>query len=239
LIPNKEASVANTYPGRLIGRGSHGEFVKAIQKKLNVEVDGDFGPNTERAVKTFQRSHNLYADGIVGPSTWKVLFHPSPAPSGKVKLEMPVETNMAGNTNGWTGPNGHDGIDLICDPNASVFAACKSKVVRVSSSGWWGNNPQASHGHPISDGDGIIILESLVDAGPIQKGMHFCYGHAEGASVKQGETVEAGQRIGHAGFARAWHVHFMLNMNSPVNGFYRGVGDRNPRPVLDYIKDHS
>src|SRR4051794_7454600 len=66
-------------------------------------------------------------------------------------VRMPVVTDMAHNTNGWTGPNGHDGIDLICAPNAPLFAMCKSKVVRVSASGWWGNNPQPSPGHPVGD----------------------------------------------------------------------------------------
>jgi hypothetical protein len=115
----------------------------------------------------------------------------------------------------------------------------RSRVVRVSPSGWWGNNPQPSPGHPISDGDGIIILECLVDVGPIKRGLHICYGHAEHATVKAGDIVEAGQVIGHAGFARAWHVSFLLNDDAPVNGLYRGVGDRDPLPVLRWVKEHA
>lgn len=37
-------------------------------------ADGDFGPNTESAVKAFQRHKGLEQDGIVGPQTWKVLL---------------------------------------------------------------------------------------------------------------------------------------------------------------------
>lgn len=155
------------------------------------------------------------------------------------KVAMPVTTNLAADTNGWTGPNGHDGIDLICAPNAPLYAMCRSRVVRVSASGWWGNNPQPSPGHPISDGDGIIILECLVSAGPFKPGLHFGYGHAEHATVKVGDVVEAGRVIGSAGFARAWHVHFMVNDDPPVNGLYRGVGDRDPMPYLTYAKEHS
>lgn len=152
-----------------------------------------------------------------------------------LRVVMPVRhTDMAKNTNGWTGPDGHDGIDLLTPASEPLLAMCRSKVVRVSASGWWGNNPQPSPGHPISDGDGIIILESLVDAGPIKRGLHFCYGHAEHATVKVGATVEAGEVIGNAGFARAWHVHFMVNNDPPVNGLYRGVGDRDPMPYLDF-----
>jgi hypothetical protein len=28
----------------------------------------------------------------------------------------------------------------------------------------------------------------------------------------------------------------MVNDNPPVSGFYRGVGDRDPRPILDFAK---
>jgi peptidoglycan hydrolase-like protein with peptidoglycan-binding domain len=34
-----------------------------------IAVDGDFGPETEEAVRTFQRYFNLYADGLVDRST--------------------------------------------------------------------------------------------------------------------------------------------------------------------------
>lgn len=50
--------------------GSKGDDVKTLQAKLGLNVDGDFGPNTETAVKAWQSAHNLTADGIVGPATW-------------------------------------------------------------------------------------------------------------------------------------------------------------------------
>lgn len=60
-------------------RGSTGEIVKHLQRRLNIlgfgqlVVDGVFGPATEEAVKKFQQSYNLVVDGIVGKSTWGVL----------------------------------------------------------------------------------------------------------------------------------------------------------------------
>lgn len=47
--------------------------VVALQEALGVQVDGTFGPETERAVKRLQASRHLNADGIVGPETWKAL----------------------------------------------------------------------------------------------------------------------------------------------------------------------
>lgn len=58
--------------------GSNGHPIKTLQHLLrargqNVAVDGEFGPNTEAAVKAFQASRGLAADGIVGPLTWAAL----------------------------------------------------------------------------------------------------------------------------------------------------------------------
>lgn len=54
-------------------RPAKGEEVEKLQKLLGIKVDGDFGPNTEAAVRDFQRSNNLVPDGIVGPRTWAAL----------------------------------------------------------------------------------------------------------------------------------------------------------------------
>jgi N-acetylmuramoyl-L-alanine amidase len=51
-----------------------GEDVKQVQRALNVQVDGLYGPNTQRAVRNFQRSAGISVDGIVGPQTWNRLF---------------------------------------------------------------------------------------------------------------------------------------------------------------------
>lgn len=54
--------------------GSTGANVVSLQQTLltlgyELQADGIFGPNTQRAVMTFQRNHRLVADGIVGPKT--------------------------------------------------------------------------------------------------------------------------------------------------------------------------
>ena len=55
--------------------GSKGPEVKQIQKALNIEADGIFGPMTEQSVKDFQEANGLDIDGIVGPHTWAILFN--------------------------------------------------------------------------------------------------------------------------------------------------------------------
>ncbi|HMQ68015.1 MAG TPA: CHAP domain-containing protein [Ignavibacteria bacterium] len=75
------------YPNRVIKKGEKNKtIVKALQEKLNevgcgpIDVDGDFGPQTFKAVKQFQatrRDQNgdpLEIDGKVGSITWAVMF---------------------------------------------------------------------------------------------------------------------------------------------------------------------
>ena len=57
----------------LLRRGARGNAVQRLQERLEVTVDGDFGPATEAAVRAFQRARQLAADGVVGPRTWALL----------------------------------------------------------------------------------------------------------------------------------------------------------------------
>jgi murein DD-endopeptidase MepM/ murein hydrolase activator NlpD len=54
-------------------KGSKGPDVIYLQQKVGTAADGDFGPNTHKAVIAFQTSKGLVADGIVGPNTWKAI----------------------------------------------------------------------------------------------------------------------------------------------------------------------
>jgi peptidoglycan hydrolase-like protein with peptidoglycan-binding domain len=57
-------------------KGSTGQAVRELQLALNAlgyntgAVDGQFGAQTESAVKHFQQDRGLTVDGIVGPITW-------------------------------------------------------------------------------------------------------------------------------------------------------------------------
>tara|TARA_R100001591_G_scaffold87392_1_gene93538 strand:- start:2103 stop:3026 length:924 start_codon:yes stop_codon:yes gene_type:complete len=60
---------------KLIKKGSKGDEVKRLQSILKIQVDGHFGPQTEKAVIAFQLSRDLKPDGIVGNNTWGLLIH--------------------------------------------------------------------------------------------------------------------------------------------------------------------
>jgi hypothetical protein len=80
-----EPTTDDGYP--ILRRGNKGKYVTLLQVKLISKgyscgasgADGDFGANTEKAVKLFQKEHDgpdgraLQIDGIVGPATWWAL----------------------------------------------------------------------------------------------------------------------------------------------------------------------
>jgi peptidoglycan hydrolase-like protein with peptidoglycan-binding domain len=58
----------------LIRRGQSGSNVRELQQQLkdqgyNIEVDGKFGPETDRIVRQFQSDQGIKVDGLVGPQT--------------------------------------------------------------------------------------------------------------------------------------------------------------------------
>jgi putative chitinase len=57
----------------ILKNGSKGEEVKALQAKLGLVADGNFGPGTEKAIKEWQTKNGLTADGIIGPASLEKL----------------------------------------------------------------------------------------------------------------------------------------------------------------------
>lgn len=62
----------------MLERGSQGRAVRVLQEALaelgyELDVDGDFGHDTEQAVLAFQEANDLDTDGVVGPNTWAAL----------------------------------------------------------------------------------------------------------------------------------------------------------------------
>jgi hypothetical protein len=66
----------------MLRRGARGESVRAMQGILIASgfgcgadgADGDFGANTEAALRRFQKENGLEADGICGDRSWKKLL---------------------------------------------------------------------------------------------------------------------------------------------------------------------
>jgi lysozyme len=65
------AGTTSTQP--ILRRGSSGDAVSALQTKLGITADGQFGTHTDATVKQFQTNNGLAPDGVVGPQTWAKL----------------------------------------------------------------------------------------------------------------------------------------------------------------------
>lgn len=59
----------------ILRQGSSGSTVRVLQQLLNfkgfsLEVDGEFNPYTQQAVKEFQKKNGLPVQGVVDANTW-------------------------------------------------------------------------------------------------------------------------------------------------------------------------
>ena len=71
-VEQLEAIVKQAAPP-MLGNGSSGAGVSSLQNSLGVNADGQFGPQTEQAVKDYQQQNNLAVDGVAGPDTMNSL----------------------------------------------------------------------------------------------------------------------------------------------------------------------
>jgi peptidoglycan hydrolase-like protein with peptidoglycan-binding domain len=76
-IPSKPTTPTTpTKPrlGKWLRKGSTGDNVRYLQAALGgLQVDGVFGPITEKAVRKFQKQQGIQIDGVVGAQTWSRL----------------------------------------------------------------------------------------------------------------------------------------------------------------------
>lgn len=72
-VDTTETAISETAPAAGPAKGLPTDAVKQLQSALKLPVDGDFGPETEAAVRRLQARHGLTVDGIVGSATWSVI----------------------------------------------------------------------------------------------------------------------------------------------------------------------
>jgi peptidoglycan hydrolase-like protein with peptidoglycan-binding domain len=106
-----------------------GNPVTRLQEALHISADGEFGPQTETAVKQFQARSGLEADGVVGPETWHALglderatLHPSP----KLMPSTSSAVGAAGSDGGQSSNTGGEASGVV----ARVIAAADEIATR-------------------------------------------------------------------------------------------------------------
>ena len=70
--------VLQAYEGRILARSMQGPDVAEMQRTLSflgyvLKIDGNFGAETEKAVRHFQEKNGILVDGVLGPQTMKAI----------------------------------------------------------------------------------------------------------------------------------------------------------------------
>jgi hypothetical protein len=182
---------------RVIGPGRRGWDVAAVQWLLATRgfpsgpFDGRFGPRGEAALERFQAWAGLGADGRAGPATLGALRRPPPR--SVLRFAWPLAAPV-GDGFGPRGDRFHTGIDLPVPAGTPVAAAGRGCVLSASwEAGGYGN---------------LVVVQH-------RAGMTSWYAHLSRISVRPGECVIAGSRIGlvgATGHATGPHLHFELRV---------------------------
>ena len=154
-------------------------------------VDGIAGGATTAAVIRFQRRHGLTPDGVAGPGTLRALR--APLPRCPIALAWPLQAPV-GSPFGPRGTGFHPGIDLPAATRTPVGAAAAGRVIFAAyDPSGYGNLVEVAHG------SGVVSM----------------YAHLAGFSVRVGQSVATGTRVGRVGSsgeATGPHLHFEVRV---------------------------
>jgi peptidoglycan hydrolase-like protein with peptidoglycan-binding domain len=167
------------------------QFLLAWHGFPSSTFDGGLGLHTARALKHFQRWAGLRSDGIAGASTFAALRRaPAACP---ISLAWPV----SGPVSDGYGPRGdrfHAGMDILADTGTPVGAAAAGRVTFAGyAAGGWGNL--------------VVVLHT--------DGVRTLYAHLSKVSVRLGQSVATGNRlglVGATGDATGPHLHFEVRL---------------------------
>jgi Peptidase family M23/Putative peptidoglycan binding domain len=182
---------------RILARGMTGWDVAELQFALawhgfpNAAIDGGFGGHVKRALIKFQRWAHLTPDGIAGPGTFRALR--APLPRCPIALAWPLRAPV-GSPFGPRGIGFHPGIDLPGATGTPVGAAAPGRVIFAAHDpSGYGNLVEVAHG------DGVVSM----------------YAHLAGFSVRVGQSVATGTRVGRVGSSgesTGPHLHFEVRV---------------------------
>ena len=180
---------------RVLFDGTWGWDVAALQFRLAWHgflygpFDGRFGTRTGAALFRYQRWRRIGADGVAGQATIRTLSEP--VPRSRLRFSWPIRASV-GDRFGPRGNRFHPGIDFPAAWNTRVGAARQGRVVFAGwSSGDRGRLVIVSHGY----------------------GMRSFYAHLNRVTVRAGQHVARGMRVGlvgSSGFSTGPHLHFEL-----------------------------
>lgn len=216
------------------GSGTTTNEIKWMQAALNyciskkglnaskLNVDGSFGPASKKTTTAFQKKYGLSQDGSFGPSTISKMKSvlKNNNKNTNFNLVWPTsQTTITGKygTNGSTRSNGtryHSGIDIGVLIGNPCYAVADGTVVMCKAT-------DDSKSTICGRGRYIVIYHSNGNFSSLYKHLSSC-------SVKVGDTVKVGQKIGKTGNSGwqssgkhyAAHLHFgLMNGKMTTTGY--------------------
>jgi peptidoglycan hydrolase-like protein with peptidoglycan-binding domain len=100
--------------------------IQWLQAALHVPVDGEFGPETEAAVRRLQARHGLNVDGVVGPQTWALIGVENAPTLTPPATALATTQTPAGASGAVTSTGGGEGEGVV----ARVIAAADEIATR-------------------------------------------------------------------------------------------------------------
>ncbi|TNV77961.1 hypothetical protein FGO68_gene16957 [Halteria grandinella] len=204
----------------VLKKGSSGESVRELQEKLvqngaKIQIDGKYGPATERAVRDYQATYGLQCDGIAGRNTFASMNQSSYRPTQ-------TYTNIGGLQS--YGFSGSQSLSALYTPQtstqflASLHRPQSTLVTPPTASQFLANlHAQSSFGAPQTHRiQPSHIQTSLINSTPI-------------APRIQAKPIQTTQQIGSSWTASDRLVEFVKKQE--------GKFAATPKPVIEKVKD--
>ncbi|MBQ8074162.1 MAG: peptidoglycan-binding protein, partial [Clostridia bacterium] len=143
-----KASTAAASTGETLEKGSEGDAVRALQRRLKElgylsgTVDGSFGIATEAAVIAFQQRNGLTADGKAGSATLNRLYSEDAVKNGG----SPVDTSTSRDTSAGRDTSGISSTGYVTLENGSTGAAVRKLQERLKQLGYYSGSVDGSFG---------------------------------------------------------------------------------------------
>jgi peptidoglycan hydrolase-like protein with peptidoglycan-binding domain len=134
--------------------------VEWLQRALKLPVDGEFGPETEAAVRRLQARHGLPVDGVVGPATWSVIGVQSAA-----TLTPPASALVAPSSSGASTSSGSTGSTGAASAGGGEAEGVIARVIAAA-------NEIATRPYVWGGGHGSFESEGYDCSGSVSYALH-------------------------------------------------------------------
>lgn len=232
----RQAAVSHEF-GHALGLG-HTEAQSVMQTPIVSNASTNNAAPTSYDEQLYARSWGNGADDGSGDG------QEGPEIEGSSKAVFPVgKQYMGGYSDDWgtdRGANSHEGTDIMAPAGESIYSVIGG-TVKVSAG--------ASDTYYTDIGGYNVMVEATESVGPIQKGDRLYYAHMQQSpSVRDGDTVKAGDVIGNIG--STGYGPEVTDDKMPAHlhlGWYDLSGAReeapsgamDPFPLLEYLKGNG